>query len=96
MEKGLLTAFEYYFFKSDPQSSVCYDTFISLFVKLAKSPCDEKVKFMVALLKQNSNDGALTISNVTEVSVFLRYNEILHADIEAHVPCAQGLFGARD
>jgi hypothetical protein len=96
MEKGLLTVFEYYFFKSDPESSVCYDTFISLFVKLAKGPCDEKAKFMVALMKQNSNDGTLTISNATEVSVFLHYNEILHADVEAHLPCGQGLFGAHD
>jgi hypothetical protein len=87
MEKGLLTVFEDYFFKSGPESSVRYETFISLFVKLVKNPCDEKAKFMVTLLKRNSSDGALTISNVTEVSVFLCYNETLHADIEAHVPC---------
>jgi hypothetical protein len=77
MERGLLTLYEDYFFKSDPESSIRYDTFISLFVKLAKDPCDEKVKFMVSLLKQNSSDGALTVSNVMEVSVFLCYDEIL-------------------
>ncbi|PNF39974.1 hypothetical protein B7P43_G15965 [Cryptotermes secundus] len=66
MERGLLTLFEDYFFKSDPEKSIYYDTFISLFVKLAKDPCDEKVKFMVSLLKQNSSDGALTVSNITE------------------------------
>lgn len=77
MERGLLTLFEDYFFKSDPEGSICCDTFISLFVKLAKDPCDEKVKFMVSLLKQNSRDGALTVSNVMEVSVFLCYDEIL-------------------
>jgi hypothetical protein len=70
MDKGLLTLFENYFFKNDSGSSVHYDTFVSLFVKLAKDPCDEKIKFMVMLLKQNSTDGVLTVSNVMEVSVY--------------------------
>jgi hypothetical protein len=69
MDRGLFTLFEDYFFKSDPERSIRYDTFISLFVKLAKVPCDEKVKFIVSLLKQNSSDGPLTINNIIEVSV---------------------------
>lgn len=96
MERGLLTLFEDYFFKSDPERSIRYDTFISLFVKLAKDPCDEKVKFMVSLLKQNGSDGVLTVSNIMEVSVFLCYDEILQTNIESHVSCVQGLFGAHD
>jgi hypothetical protein len=70
MEKGLLSLFEDYFFKNKPKSPVPYDTFISLFIKLAKVPYDEKVKFMVSLLKQSSSDGVLTFNNVMEVSVF--------------------------
>jgi hypothetical protein len=96
MEKGLITLFEDYLFKNDPGSSVHYDTFISLFVKLAKDPCEEKVKFIVSLLKQNSSDGALTASNVIEVSVFLCYDAILQPDIEVRVSCAHGLFGGHD
>jgi hypothetical protein len=71
MEKGLFALFEDYFFKNNPESPVHYDTFISLFIKLAKVPRDEKVKFMVSLLKQNSSDGVLTFYDVMEVSVFL-------------------------
>jgi hypothetical protein len=43
-----------------------------LFVKLAKDPCDEKIRFMVSMLKHNTPDGVLTYSNIMEVSIYLR------------------------
>ncbi|XP_021914085.1 TLD domain-containing protein 1 isoform X2 [Zootermopsis nevadensis] len=66
MENGLLALVEDYFFKNNPKSPVPFDTFISLFIKLAKDPCGEKVKFIVSLLKQNSSDGVLTFSILME------------------------------
>jgi hypothetical protein len=71
VEKGLLAVFEDYFFKNNPKSVVHYDSFIKLFIRLTKVPCDKKVKFMVYLLKHNNSNGVLTFSNVIEVSVFL-------------------------
>jgi hypothetical protein len=81
MEMGLFTLFEDYFFKTNPKSPVHYDTFISLFIKLAKGPFDEKIKFVVSLLKQSSSNGDLTLNNLLEVSVFFCYYEILWVDI---------------
>jgi hypothetical protein len=71
MERALYALFEDYFYKSNPKSTIHYDKFISLFVKLAKDPCDEKIRFVVSMLKHNMTDGALTYSNVMEVSIFL-------------------------
>jgi hypothetical protein len=71
MERALYTLFEDYFYESSPKSTIQYDKFISLFVKLAKDPCDEKIRFMVSVLKCNTRDGALTYDNIMEVSIFL-------------------------
>lgn len=66
MERPLYTLFEDYFYKSNPKSTIEYDKFISLFVKLAKDPCDEKIRLVVSMLKHNAPDGALTYSNIME------------------------------
>lgn len=66
MERALYTLFEDYFYESSPKSTIQYDKFISLFVKLAKDPCDEKIRFMVSVLKCNTRDGALTYDNIME------------------------------
>jgi hypothetical protein len=72
MERALYTLFEDYFYKSSPKSTVQYDRFVSLFVKLAKDPCDEKIRFVVSMLKCNARDGALTYNNTMEVSIFFQ------------------------
>lgn len=63
--------FEDYFYKNSPKSTIHYDKFISLFVKLTKDPCDEKIKFIVSMLKHNTSDGALICSSIVEVSIWL-------------------------
>jgi endonuclease III-like uncharacterized protein len=71
MERTLYMLFEDYFYKNNPKSTIQYDKFISLFVKLAKDPCDEKIRFVVCMLKHNTTDGVLTYSNIIEVSMYL-------------------------